>query len=596
MSDTPTTTQQHQQNEITTHVDKNSKTILNSIQQATAPQLETLSKQQHTPTNTPILTENNNNNNINDSLSNNNTNSEIHKTFNKTKTIVFTKITNTPNNPETHETAMNTFVTELIKIITKWTNHQMIEGLVMINDKVTTDIQQYKLPQNWMYPMRNIGRKMHVLQVFFKVLTTKSVHDLRLDQQDYLKEKRIQMIPKFTKLEHTAKIGFILGPNVQFANLHWYDHMITKAAKCDKGDIEVRKEYVYEQNKRSKCITVYSIISKRQIVEEYLLRTPIANCKSLKYVSFKHTSTEEKLKALHINDFKSDTPNFDMLYDTEMSTTVTYRGKKGTLRDMILHIEKDGHKIFNEVEQGIGNNKKNTFLLYHYSNKKNVQTWIHEALNIEFIIDNNQDIKSTVNIQNHEKEYDIDLSEFIADNMNQQNNNEKQKSYAEAARSINNSITSDLSNSTNTKSSISTSQSTKNKSIINEESDNMKLMISTFTSMQKTFINSIKELADLDDNSSVSTKCKKILKKFKSKEYRKLQKQMDNCLNNSVVHDPMDESSDEDDIDTQHQSNTSRSYRKNKPNDQQQKRPEYEQYINISMQNYQQNRYSKENK
>ena len=151
---------------------------------------------------------------------------------------------------------------------------------------------------------------------------------------------------------------------------------------------------------------------------------PIDNCKILKYVSFKHTNTEEKIKALHINEFKSDTLSFEMLHDTEMSTTVMHSGRKGTLRDVILNIEKDSYKIFNEVEKGIGTNNKNTFLSHYCSNKKNVQTWMHEALNIEFIIDNNKDEKLTVNMQNHEKDYDIDLSEFTSDNMNKQNNNE----------------------------------------------------------------------------------------------------------------------------------------------------------------------------
>ena len=70
------------------------------------------------------------------------------------------------------------------------------------------------------------------------------------------------MIPKFTKSEHAEKIGFMLGPNIQFANSHWHDQMITKAAKCNKGDIEVRKEFTHEKNKRYKYISVYSILSK----------------------------------------------------------------------------------------------------------------------------------------------------------------------------------------------------------------------------------------------------------------------------------------------------------------------------------------------
>ena len=158
---------------------------------------------------------------------------------------------------------------------------------------------------------------------------------------------------------------------------------------------------------------------------------------------------------------------------------------------------------------------------------------------------------------------------------------------------MNNSITSDLSNSTTTKSSLSKSKSSKNKSITNEEADNMKLMISTFTSMHKTFIKSIKELADIDENSSVRTKCKKIMKKFKSKEYQKLQKQLDNYLNNSDKNEPMEESSN-DYNDTQHQSNASRRYRENKTNEHA-KQHAHDQCVKISMQNYQHNGH-KENK
>ena len=79
-----------------------------------------------------------------------------------------------------------------------------------------------------------------------------------------------------------------------------------------------------------------------------------------------------------------------------MNTTATYSNKSGPLRDLILDIEYNGKKLFCKVEQGIRQNRNNTYILYYHNNRKDIQYWINKALNLEFIINENQDVQISV--------------------------------------------------------------------------------------------------------------------------------------------------------------------------------------------------------
>ena len=46
--------------------------------------------------------------------------------------------------------------------------------------------------------------------------------------------------------------------------MKWYEEKVCQAVQCNIGEIEIKKENVYKQGKKSKCITVLAVLSKKK--------------------------------------------------------------------------------------------------------------------------------------------------------------------------------------------------------------------------------------------------------------------------------------------------------------------------------------------
>ena len=79
----------------------------------------------------------------------------------------------------------------------------------------------------------------------------------------------------------------------------------------NKGLIEVRKENTYERNMKSKVLVVYCVETYANNLDESLMElvNPI-----IKYVSYKHTTSEEHLASIHINECKNIKTRYEMLF------------------------------------------------------------------------------------------------------------------------------------------------------------------------------------------------------------------------------------------------------------------------------------------
>lgn len=102
---------------------------------------------------------------------------------------------------------------------------------------------------------------MHITNLF-QVITNSYVKELKPPIDSYVQKQNILISQKFAKLEYTTKIGFLISPNIQFANPSWYQHHIAEFVQCHPEDIDIRKETVYQQKVKSKCITISAILSK----------------------------------------------------------------------------------------------------------------------------------------------------------------------------------------------------------------------------------------------------------------------------------------------------------------------------------------------
>ena len=61
-----------------------------------------------------------------------------------------------------------------------------------------------------------------VAEVFFSVITKNGFGTLIKNQLQVLKEQKISLSVKNTIRKHIIKIGYIVGPNLEYANLQFY--------------------------------------------------------------------------------------------------------------------------------------------------------------------------------------------------------------------------------------------------------------------------------------------------------------------------------------------------------------------------------------
>jgi len=92
--------------------------------------------------------------------------------------------------------------------------------------------------------------------------------------------------------------------NVQIANLNWNISEIVLVIGYYDSRFKLRKEAIYEQGYRLRYIVVYVILSKKDEIDSTLQIKEIANIEDIKFISFKNTTTKDKVSALYINKIK----------------------------------------------------------------------------------------------------------------------------------------------------------------------------------------------------------------------------------------------------------------------------------------------------
>ena len=95
---------------------------------------------------------------------------------------------------------------------------------------------------------------------------------------------------KRTGDEHTNRIGFVTRPVIDRANIVWYEAIIKYLSEINEGEVEIKRNTVYEGVEREWCITVYSIQSATDTVDYKLRKLSADNKHHMKYISFKNSS------------------------------------------------------------------------------------------------------------------------------------------------------------------------------------------------------------------------------------------------------------------------------------------------------------------
>ena len=113
------------------------------------------------------------------------------------------------------------------------------------------------------------------------------------NQIEFLQNEQIKITEKRTGNEHTSRVGYLVGPIVDRANMKWYEQTCKNIGKVNGDEIELKKELVYKGNEREWCITIHSMRSVKEKVDMAMQSIKFSEKSHVKYVSFANSTRNE---------------------------------------------------------------------------------------------------------------------------------------------------------------------------------------------------------------------------------------------------------------------------------------------------------------
>ena len=72
-------------------------------------------------------------------------------------------------------------------------------------------------------------------------------------------------------MEHTQRIGFLIGLYVQLVSANRYIEEINKKLNLDKEIIKIKKKFICEKNIRTKVMMIYTINDKAKEINSKMI-------------------------------------------------------------------------------------------------------------------------------------------------------------------------------------------------------------------------------------------------------------------------------------------------------------------------------------
>ena len=133
--------------------------------------------------------------------------------------------------------------------------------------------------------------------VFLK--SNNTAYNLYQDQKEFCNKYLIKVSTKRTMMEYANKIGYLTGTYDKLAPVEYYMNDISRRLKLSEGIIDVKKEFTFERNIKSKVLAVYAIKSKASEINEEFSKLINTRCQ---FISCRKTSSEERLASMHHNE------------------------------------------------------------------------------------------------------------------------------------------------------------------------------------------------------------------------------------------------------------------------------------------------------
>ena len=132
--------------------------------------------------------------------------------------------------------------------------------------------------------------------------------------------------------------SFILFPASDIStSALWLQILLTFS--IDLWEFEVRKEYIYEHKFKVKLLVIYTISSKRELLDQTLKKLKIGNGTRGRYISFKLMDQENRIEALYLSNVYNKDRKFEILYGIVPNKMVQFNGEEKEIRDILLQVK-----------------------------------------------------------------------------------------------------------------------------------------------------------------------------------------------------------------------------------------------------------------
>ena len=261
-----------------------------------------------------------------------------------------------------------------LDLITKQVDSKAIDGVIGVDNKtiISSEFHDY---QAWTYKPRIIEKKNYVLaEMMMSVKTDKSAYALYENQQEYCDKYKIKVTTRRTTMEYVNKIGYLTGTYVKLASSEYYIEDINSRLGISNGIVDIKKEYTYEKGKRSKVLMVYVISSQVKQVLDGMSKMKTTR---YKFVSYKHTTSEERLASMHYNDMKNIKAKYESLNNAMLKERIMVESRRQELLEtVIMKAQHNGQNLFLAAEQGSGSFADSVTVVVNPKMTNRAKQWI----------------------------------------------------------------------------------------------------------------------------------------------------------------------------------------------------------------------------
>ena len=99
---------------------------------------------------------------------------------------------------------------------------------------------------SWLSEPKMSGSKIIKVEIFFAINRSTSLKNLIQSQLAFLWRERMRVEIKRTSEENTNRLGIVVEPVVERANLEWHEQAFKELTKLDMGDIKLKKDIACE--------------------------------------------------------------------------------------------------------------------------------------------------------------------------------------------------------------------------------------------------------------------------------------------------------------------------------------------------------------